>query len=137
MSGDNTIAGYPAAVAGLVSGVFVLGMEHFEGHEYQTGLAQIFCHAIRDAILDELEGATPDLKGIPARVAERLHPSTPESARDAFRKLDFAGFAESYNHIRLLAANEGIDLEQLADALRDSAAVFKAAAAAVKARTGP
>ena len=104
------------------------GMDCFRGHEYQTGLATIFCHAIRDAILDELEGITPDLKQIPARVAARLHSSTPESVKDTFSKLDPADFADSYNHIRLLAARKGVDLEQFAAALRDSKTIFKATA---------
>jgi hypothetical protein len=128
MGNDNTLAGYPIDVAALAAGAFMLGMNHFEGQPFQEGLAQVFCIAVHCAILDELDGVAPNLEGIPADVAGRLGPSTPQGIKDVFCEVESKLFVETYNTIRLRAASEGVDLEKFAAALPEATKICKALA---------
>jgi hypothetical protein len=104
----------------LVTSVFVLGMQQFADAPHQSGLAEVFCFAVRDMILNELEGADLPTAKVLADVAARLHASTPAEARRAFSRLRPADFDGMYQHIRILAAREGVDLAQFANALRSA-----------------
>jgi hypothetical protein len=122
---NRTVAGHPAGAAALAATVYLTGANHFDGQQFQQGLAQVFCIAIREAILDELEGIAPNLPKNVADAVNMLHPSTPQGIKETFSEVEAVHFVSSYNEIRLLVAQEGVDLKQFADALRDATIICK------------
>lgn len=73
---------------------------------------------MRDALLDELEGATVTPAALLRDLVSRLGPGTPAELIRIFQGLDPAKFDESYKIIRIRAAKEGVDIAELADALK-------------------
>lgn len=102
----------------MVISVWALGMSHFEGNDYQQVLADIFCYALRDGLLDELEGVTRPAASILQDIISRVQPAPPAEAMQALRKFSPADFGRSLKNIRTVATEKGVDLGELADALK-------------------
>jgi hypothetical protein len=102
-------------------------MRQFEGNPYDQGLAQMSCYAVRDVLLDELDGIKRPAAEVLEDVLSRVQPPVPTEARTAFRSLEreFEGWV---SHVRSLAKEEGVDLADLADALKSARQLAKAVA---------
>jgi hypothetical protein len=98
-----------------VSATWTTAMAHFTGKQHQIGLAQMFCIAVRERLVDEMEDTTRPSSDLLRGLLKQMSP--PGSAAQAFAALSPSEFDASYNRLRTEYANRGVDLEQMADAL--------------------
>ena len=108
-------AQYPRAVLTAVSATWTTAMALFADKQHQIGLAQMYCLAVRERLVDELEGALRPSDQILRDLLKQMNP--PPAAAQAFTQLSASDFDASYNRLRMEYANRGVDLEQMADAL--------------------
>ena len=125
---------YDKSTIALASATIFAGMEQFADCPYQGALAQVFCFAVRDMILNELEGITLPTAEVLAGLVKRLHSSAPAEVRETFSRISPEEFDDWYKHIRINAAKEGVDLAEFANALHS---IPDIAAAVMQAATDP
>jgi hypothetical protein len=91
-------------------------------------LEQIFCFAIRAALLDEIEGIERSPQAQLESVVGRLSPDTPVPLIRAFRTLSAAAFSDWYRIIRKKAEDLGVDPAEFANGLRVAKQITSAVA---------
>ena len=104
-----------------VLATMLFGMTHFDESPIQQGLAQMFTFAVRQRLLDELDGTTRTPDQVLTDL--RMQVDAPPSAFAAFSKLTAADFDESYKGLRIQYAKQGVDLEELVEALKSAQAI--------------
>jgi tetratricopeptide (TPR) repeat protein len=124
----TNVDSYSSKTELLVAKSFTIGMVLFENRPFQSGLAQVFSLALRDALLDELEGIVREPQEFLADFAGRLHPSTPAEAKGAFVEVASRQFDRWFKHIRIMAAKEGVELDEFAAALKHAPEIFASVA---------
>src|SRR6266851_1281487 len=125
MGSDGVEGLFSRDVIALTTATCFLGMTKFEDHEFQQPLAEIFCFAVRFALLDELEEKTSTPAEVLKSVVDHLDPNTPQEIVKAFSALAPSEFEASYKHIRVMAGTEGVDIEEFARALTRAKAITK------------
>lgn len=117
MNHDHVAESFSKKVISLTLTVYFTGMQHFEGHPFQQGLAAVFCHAVRFTLLNELEDRTQSSADVLGEVINCLPPSTPHEAIDTFQSLAPSEFEQWYKSIRSMAEKEGVVITEFAKAL--------------------
>ena len=108
MKSDQAIESLDAGTVAVLCTIFFTMLDRFESHSHAVALAQVFCLAVRDGILDELEDLTGTLMDVPLRVAQRLHESTPSEVREVIASLPGREFVDVYRQIRALVATKAV-----------------------------
>lgn len=125
MNHDNVAGKFSQEAIALTASVYFIGMNQFEGHKFQQGLAAIFCHAIRFALLNGLEDRTQTSAEVLGEVVDCLAPATPSEAIDAFKSLPPSEFEEWYKRIRIMAGQQGVEIEEFAKTLSNAQEIFR------------
>jgi len=118
MDSDEIAKKFSPPVITLTMTAYITGMMHFDGHRFQQGLAGVFCHALRFALLDELEGTEQTAVALLKDVVDHIAPGTPQEILDALKSLSPDKFDENYKILRIKAGEEGIDIAEFAEALK-------------------
>jgi len=103
----------------LAISTWVIGAQIFEGHANGMTLAFIFCFAVRNALLDELEGVDQTPEEVWESMRDRIQPPMPAAATDAFKSMMLKDFERRLGHLRSMAVTEQVDLAEYADALEN------------------
>jgi hypothetical protein len=112
----------------MVATTFIIAHTLFPESDHAAGvLEQIFCFAIREALLDEFEGVKRPPKEQLEDVLGRSA-NVPESVKRSFRQLTDASFGEWYASIRKMLDEKGADPSEFADALRVAKQITSAVA---------
>jgi hypothetical protein len=103
----------------LALSTWLIGMKIFEGHANRAGLAFIFCYAVRNAVLDELDGIDQTPAEAFASLADGIEPPMPPAAADAFKTMMLKDFNDWLGHLRARAVKDNIDFADYAEALKN------------------
>jgi hypothetical protein len=107
---------YSTNTANACVAVWTQGMALFDGNPYQQGLAQVYCHLVRDAVLRELTSEQVSFSEMFEDVVGRLE-SFPEEARASLYALDRKELAKIVRQSLLALQVQNVDFNELADAL--------------------
>jgi hypothetical protein len=116
-------AQYPREVLRMIATTWTMGMSYFHGEKLQLGLAQMFCFAVRERLLDEIEGVTHPSEEILREVVKVTRPPVP--AEQAFAKLSSADFDACYARLRVEYTNHDADIAQIAEALTNVVEIMR------------
>lgn len=106
---------YPREVLRMVSATWQMGMSHFNGERTQIALAQLYCGAVRERLLDEIEEISRPSEVLLADMIRQARPSV--TTEHAFAQLSAEEFDSSYGRLRIEYRNRETDIRQIAEAL--------------------
>jgi hypothetical protein len=106
---------YPRPLLRVVATTWTIGISHFNGERNQIELARMYCSAVREKLLDEIEGVTRPSSVLLGDVITQTR--RPSGVAQAFARLTPEDFDASYARLRMEYAKHDVDIEQLADAM--------------------
>jgi hypothetical protein len=106
---------YPREVLRVIATTWTMAMSHFNGERRQLALAEMYCGAVRERLLDELESVRRPSSVLLGDVLGWTQPSA--ATAQAFARLSPKSFDDSYARLRIEYARNYVDIEQVADAL--------------------
>ena len=121
IEGDDIADRFSRLTLVNVFATMTMGMFHFEGSPIQQPLAQLFSLAVRQKLIDELEGRTRTSGEILDQLPWTV--DAPPGAFESFAELSPEKFDHTYKLLRIEYAKQGVDLEELIEALKSSMAI--------------
>jgi len=116
---------YSQNTAELVIAMWLYGVMEFNGHPEDQVLADMFCLAMRDMILDEMEQVTRSESAVIASILDRVQPPLPVETTDAFRNLNTDNLRTGFQTFREMAIQRGVTMPELVDALEVAREIAK------------
>src|SRR5450631_1987929 len=104
----------------LVIVVWLRSASHFYDIPDDQVLGDLLCHAVSDSIQDQLAGIKRHPSEVLEGVIARIRPPLPKSIEAAYRSVTPTDFEEMLEAFRKLAAEDNVNLSELAAGLRSA-----------------
>jgi hypothetical protein len=109
----------------LVIVVWLYSASLFDDSPDDQVLEDLLCRAVSDSIQDELAGIKRHPSEVLEGVIARVRPALPKSIEAAYRSVTATDFAKMLGIFRKHAADDNVNLSELAAGLRSARAIAK------------